>query len=33
VSLSPEELAELDAVFPAGAASGDRYADMSPVNR
>jgi aryl-alcohol dehydrogenase-like predicted oxidoreductase len=33
VSLSREELAELDAVFPAGAASGDRYADMSPVNR
>jgi aryl-alcohol dehydrogenase-like predicted oxidoreductase len=33
VQLSREELAELDAVFPAGAASGDRYADMSPVNR
>jgi len=33
VELSPEELAELDAIFPHGAASGDRYADMSFVNR
>jgi aryl-alcohol dehydrogenase-like predicted oxidoreductase len=33
VSLSKEELAELDAVFPVGSASGARYADMSTVNR
>jgi aryl-alcohol dehydrogenase-like predicted oxidoreductase len=33
VQLSPEELAELDAIFPQGAASGERYADMSFVNR
>jgi aryl-alcohol dehydrogenase-like predicted oxidoreductase len=33
VELSAEELAELESVFPAGAAAGDRYADMSPLNR
>jgi aryl-alcohol dehydrogenase-like predicted oxidoreductase len=33
VHLSPEELGELDAIFPPGAASGERYADMSAVNR
>jgi len=33
VELSPEELAELNAIFPQGAASGERYADMSFVNR
>jgi aryl-alcohol dehydrogenase-like predicted oxidoreductase len=32
VELSPEDLAELDAVLPAGAAAGDRYLDMSPLN-
>jgi aryl-alcohol dehydrogenase-like predicted oxidoreductase len=33
VRLSTEALAELDAIFPPGAASGERYADMSAVNR
>jgi aryl-alcohol dehydrogenase-like predicted oxidoreductase len=33
VKLSDAELQELDAIFPAGAASGARYADMSFVNR
>jgi aryl-alcohol dehydrogenase-like predicted oxidoreductase len=33
VHLSPEELGELDSIFPPGAASGERYADMSIVNR
>lgn len=33
VALSPDELATLDAIFPPGAASGQRYADMSFVNR
>ncbi|MGE0065989.1 MAG: aldo/keto reductase [Solirubrobacterales bacterium] len=32
VELSPEELARIDAAAPAGAAAGERYADMSPVN-
>ena len=32
VELTAEELAELDAVFPHGAASGDRYADMSTID-
>jgi aryl-alcohol dehydrogenase-like predicted oxidoreductase len=31
--LSDEELRDLEAVFPKGAAAGDRYADMSPINR
>jgi aryl-alcohol dehydrogenase-like predicted oxidoreductase len=33
VELSQEELRELDAVLPPGAASGERYGDMSSVNR
>jgi aryl-alcohol dehydrogenase-like predicted oxidoreductase len=33
VKISDAELQELNAVFPAGAASGARYADMSFVNR
>jgi aryl-alcohol dehydrogenase-like predicted oxidoreductase len=33
VELSPYELAELDSIFPPGAASGERYPDMSFVNR
>jgi aryl-alcohol dehydrogenase-like predicted oxidoreductase len=33
VELSPDESAELDSIFPPGAASGDRYGDMSFVNR
>jgi aryl-alcohol dehydrogenase-like predicted oxidoreductase len=33
VALSKDELAEIEAIFPIGAASGARYADMSFVNR
>jgi aryl-alcohol dehydrogenase-like predicted oxidoreductase len=33
VELSPAELASIDAAFPPGAAAGERYADMSLVNR
>lgn len=33
VALSPEDLAALDKAVPKGAAAGDRYADMSTVNR
>ena len=33
VSLSADELAQLDAVFPVGAAVGDRYPDMSSIDR
>jgi aryl-alcohol dehydrogenase-like predicted oxidoreductase len=33
VELSADERAELDSIFPPGAASGDRYPDMSFVNR
>lgn len=33
LSLSEDDLRELDAVAPAGAAAGDRYPDMSWVNR
>jgi aryl-alcohol dehydrogenase-like predicted oxidoreductase len=33
VKLSDAELQEIEALFPAGAASGPRYADMSFVNR
>jgi aryl-alcohol dehydrogenase-like predicted oxidoreductase len=33
VELTPDDLEELEAVFPSGAAAGDRYADMSSVNR
>lgn len=32
VTLTPEELARLDAAAPVGAAAGDRYPDMSPVH-
>jgi aryl-alcohol dehydrogenase-like predicted oxidoreductase len=33
VELTLDELRDLEAVFPKGAAAGDRYPDMSPVNR
>jgi aryl-alcohol dehydrogenase-like predicted oxidoreductase len=33
ISLYPEELEEIDRAFPAGVTSGDRYPDMSTVNR
>ncbi len=33
VRLSPEEIAEIEQVAPRGAAEGERYADMSAVNR
>jgi len=33
VELTGDDLAELDAVFPPDAASGDRYADMSTIDR
>jgi aryl-alcohol dehydrogenase-like predicted oxidoreductase len=33
VELTPEDLAEIDAVFPPDAAVGDRYADMSTIDR
>ena len=33
IVLSADDLAALDAVAPVGAAAGDRYADMSSVNR
>jgi aryl-alcohol dehydrogenase-like predicted oxidoreductase len=33
VSLSAEDLSRIDEVAPAGAAAGDRYADMSPIGR
>lgn len=33
ISLSAEELAQLEELCPKGAASGDRYPDMSSVNR
>ncbi|MBV9496918.1 MAG: aldo/keto reductase [Acidobacteria bacterium] len=33
VQLSPQDLAEIDAIAPKGAAAGDRYPDMSLVNR
>ena len=32
ISLSSEDLATLDEVMPAGAAAGERYADMSTIN-
>ena len=32
IELSAEDLQRIDAVAPAGAAAGDRYADMSPVD-
>jgi aryl-alcohol dehydrogenase-like predicted oxidoreductase len=33
VELTADELEQLDAEFPRGAAAGDRYADMSSINR
>lgn len=33
VRLTPAELASLDEAFPPGVAAGDRYADMTTVNR
>ena len=33
VSLTAQELARIEAVAPYGVAAGDRYADMSAVNR
>jgi aryl-alcohol dehydrogenase-like predicted oxidoreductase len=33
VELTPRDLADLEAVFPKGAAAGERYGDMSSVNR
>jgi aryl-alcohol dehydrogenase-like predicted oxidoreductase len=33
LTLTVDELAQLDAAFPVGAASGNRYPDMSSVNR
>ncbi len=33
VRLTPDELERIDAAFPKGATAGDRYPDMSPVNR
>jgi aryl-alcohol dehydrogenase-like predicted oxidoreductase len=33
IELTDDDLRDLDAVFPKGAAAGDRYPDMSPVNR
>ena len=33
IELTPAELERLERVFPAGAAAGDRYPDMSTVNR
>jgi aryl-alcohol dehydrogenase-like predicted oxidoreductase len=33
IDLTPEELSRIDAVAPKGGTAGDRYADMSTVNR
>jgi aryl-alcohol dehydrogenase-like predicted oxidoreductase len=33
IELTPAELEQLERTFPAGAAAGDRYPDMSTVNR
>ena len=33
IHLSDEDLAELDAAVPVGSSAGDRYADMTTVNR
>ena len=33
LGLAAEDRAELDSIFPPGAASGERYSDMSFVNR
>jgi aryl-alcohol dehydrogenase-like predicted oxidoreductase len=33
IELSAEEVAQIDAAAPAGSSAGDRYPDMSTVNR
>jgi hypothetical protein len=33
VKLSKDDLARIDAAFPMGVAAGNRYPDMSTVNR
>jgi len=33
IALTPAEMEQIDAVAPHGVAMGDRYADMSSVNR
>jgi aryl-alcohol dehydrogenase-like predicted oxidoreductase len=33
IELTDEQLRELDELFPPGAAAGDRYADMTPIER
>ena len=33
IRLNPDELRQLNEVFPPGAALGDRYPDMSPIGR
>ncbi len=33
IELTEEDLRRLDEAAPKGAAAGDRYADMSPLNR
>ena len=33
IRLTDEELRRIDEVLPVGAASGDRYGDMTPVHR
>ena len=33
IELTDDDLRELESVFPMGAAAGERYADMSQVNR
>jgi hypothetical protein len=33
VELTPEELDRIESAFPKGATAGDRYPDMSTVNR
>jgi aryl-alcohol dehydrogenase-like predicted oxidoreductase len=33
VQLTPEELDRIELAFPRGVTAGDRYADMSTVNR
>jgi aryl-alcohol dehydrogenase-like predicted oxidoreductase len=33
VQLEPGDLTRIEEAFPKGAAAGDRYADMSPINR
>jgi aryl-alcohol dehydrogenase-like predicted oxidoreductase len=33
IHLTQEEIDRIDAIFPVGVAQGDRYADMSAVNK